>query len=121
MLKRPRFSKLKIGAVFWGNAICSTAYRTGETPTPKITVLYTQTDYLVRDSLSLVYLAMTYFPRSYAPSILGPGGLNFRVRYGNGWNPSGIITRCNSQFDVGYSWFELELFSSKTRIKVFML
>ncbi|MCO1604729.1 hypothetical protein, partial [Desulfosporosinus nitroreducens] len=34
---------------------------------------YTQKNYLVRDSFSLVYLAMTYFPRSYAPSILGPG------------------------------------------------
>ncbi|EHQ87349.1 hypothetical protein DesyoDRAFT_0140 [Desulfosporosinus youngiae DSM 17734] len=27
------------------------------------------------------YLAMTCFPGSYAPSILGPEGLNFRVRY----------------------------------------
>ena len=26
-------------------------------------------------------------------STIGPGGLNFRVRNGNGWGPSGIITR----------------------------
>ena len=43
--------------------------------------------------------------------------LNFRVRYGNGWNPSGMITRCGSMFEARCARFELELFSSKTRIK----
>ena len=33
------------------------------------------------------------FPGSCLPSIVGPGGLNFRVRYGNGWTPSGMVTR----------------------------
>ena len=36
------------------------------------------------------------FPGPFGPSIIGPGGLNFRVRDGNGWNPSGIITRSES-------------------------
>ena len=27
-----------------------------------------------------------------ACSTIGPAGLNFRVRYGNGWNPRGKIT-----------------------------
>ncbi len=31
-------------------------------------------------------------PEAYNPSIIGPGGLNFRVRDGNGWNPSDRYT-----------------------------
>src|SRR5947207_13612817 len=31
-------------------------------------------------------------PRRYQRSTIGPGGLNFRVRYGNGCGPSGIAT-----------------------------
>ncbi|WP_128751450.1 hypothetical protein [Desulfosporosinus sp. HMP52] len=30
-------------------------------------------NYLVRDSSFACYLAITYFPRGYAPSIIGPG------------------------------------------------
>lgn len=33
------------------------------------------------------------FPESCLSSIVGPGGLNYRVRYGNGWTPSGMVTR----------------------------
>ncbi len=32
------------------------------------------------------------FPGPHGPSIIGPGGLNFRVRNGNGCIPSGIAT-----------------------------
>ena len=32
------------------------------------------------------------FPQPRGCSIIGPGGLNFRVRNGNGWNPSGMVT-----------------------------
>ena len=32
------------------------------------------------------------FPHPHGCSIIGPGGLNFRVRNGNGWNPSGMVT-----------------------------
>ena len=32
------------------------------------------------------------FPQPHGCSIIGPGGLNFRVRDGNGWNPSGKVT-----------------------------
>ena len=32
-------------------------------------------------------------PGALAPSTIGAGGLNFRVRDGNGWVPSAIITR----------------------------
>ena len=31
-------------------------------------------------------------PRTYARSTIGPAGLNFRVRDGNGWIPRGMIT-----------------------------
>src|SRR5438105_2736551 len=32
------------------------------------------------------------FPQPHGGSSMGPGGLNFRVRDGNGWNPSGMAT-----------------------------
>src|SRR6266705_3297142 len=32
------------------------------------------------------------FPQPYSGSIIGPGGLNFRVRDGNGCDPSGMAT-----------------------------
>jgi hypothetical protein len=32
------------------------------------------------------------FPQPCGCSIIGPGGLNGRVRDGNGWNPSGMAT-----------------------------
>ena len=57
------------------------------------------------------------FPGACAPSIIGPGGLNFRVRDGNGWNPSGMITRCCSRFEARCARFELELFSEENKIK----
>ena len=31
-------------------------------------------------------------PHTFACSTIGPAGLNFRVRDGNGWNPRGMIT-----------------------------
>ena len=40
-----------------------------------------------------IILATTYFPGALRPSIVGPGGLNYRVRNGNGWTPTGKITR----------------------------
>ena len=39
------------------------------------------------------------FPLPHSSSSIGPGGLNFRVRYGNGWYPSGKATG-NSQRDT---------------------
>ena len=32
------------------------------------------------------------FPQPRSCSIIGPGGLNFRVRDGNGCGPSGVVT-----------------------------
>ena len=32
-------------------------------------------------------------PRRYQRSTIGAGGLNFRVRDGNGWDPSAIVAR----------------------------
>ena len=48
------------------------------------------------------------FPGFCNPSIIGPGGLNFRVRDGNGWNPSGIVTRSYSWFEARCATFESE-------------
>ena len=39
-----------------------------------------------------IILAATYSPREN-PSTIGPGGLNYRVRDGNGCDPSGMATR----------------------------
>ena len=38
-------------------------------------------------------LAMSYSPTPLQGSTIGAGGLNFRVRNGNGWIPSAIVTR----------------------------
>ena len=38
-------------------------------------------------------LAMTYFPTPLGGSIIGVGGLDFRVRDGNGYDTSTVITR----------------------------
>ena len=37
-------------------------------------------------------LATTYSPTADG-STIGAGGLNFRVRNGNGWDPSAVVTR----------------------------
>src|SRR5207249_10138534 len=37
------------------------------------------------------------FPQPHGGSSMGPGGLNFRVRDGNGWNPSGMATGNSEQ------------------------
>ncbi|MGC7873869.1 hypothetical protein ACPUYX_20495, partial [Desulfosporosinus sp. SYSU MS00001] len=51
--------------------------RTGGTPVGIFHFLHeTQIDCHIWQSIAC-YLAMTYFPRGYAPSIIGPGGLNF--------------------------------------------
>jgi hypothetical protein len=41
-------------------------------------------------------------PGAPAPSTIGAGGLNFRVRNGNGWFPSAITTRQDTVF--GYTF-----------------
>ena len=38
-------------------------------------------------------LATSYSPTSLQGSTIGAGGLNFRVRDGNGWDPSAVVTR----------------------------
>ena len=38
-------------------------------------------------------LATTYSPTAVCRSTIGAGGLNFRVRNGNGWVPAAIVTR----------------------------
>ena len=57
-------------------------------------IIYTQTqkDHRLDGLFALTWQLLT-FPGPCGPSIISPGGLNFRVRDGNGWNPSGIVTR----------------------------
>ena len=38
-------------------------------------------------------LATSYSPTAVCRSTIGAGGLNFRVRNGNGWVPSALVTR----------------------------
>ncbi len=40
-------------------------------------------------------------PHTFAYSTIGPAGLNFRVRDGNGWNPRGKITANSSALSRG--------------------
>ena len=56
--------------------------------------VYTQTTKKppIKGGLKLI-LAITYFPKALRLSIVGPDGLNFRVRNGNGWTPTGNVTR----------------------------
>ena len=49
---------------------------------------------------------------SRSRGIVGPGGLNFRVRDGNGWDPSGIVTRY--LFLYLFSFFPFPIFRSLT-------
>ena len=39
-------------------------------------------------------------PRTFARSTIGPAGLNYRVRDGNGWIPRGKITDFASSFQL---------------------
>ena len=39
-------------------------------------------------------------PHTFACSTIGPAGLNFRVRDGNGWIPRGMITDFDSSFQL---------------------
>src|SRR5215471_326112 len=48
-----------------------------------------QTDFSVRP---LLMRQRPTLPHTFAYSTIGPAGLNFRVRDGNGWNPRGMIT-----------------------------
>ena len=43
-------------------------------------------------------------PHTFACSTIGPAGLNYRVRDGNGWIPRGMITDVLSSFWLGSSW-----------------
>jgi hypothetical protein len=43
-------------------------------------------------------------PHTFARSTIGPAGLNFRVRDGNGWNPRGKITDNLEQLLATSSW-----------------
>ena len=40
-------------------------------------------------------------PHTFACSTIGPAGLNFRVRDGNGWNPRGKITDKSEPSAIG--------------------
>ena len=41
-------------------------------------------------------------PHTFACSTIGPAGLNFRVRDGNGWNPLAKVTQ--NLHDAGHIW-----------------
>jgi hypothetical protein len=43
-------------------------------------------------------------PHTFACSNIGPAGLNFRVRDGNGWIPRGKITDKSKQLLASGSW-----------------
>jgi len=53
-----------------------------------------KTEKAIEISLNGLYLCrqLPTLPHTFACSTIGPAGLNFRVRDGNGWNPRGKIT-----------------------------
>src|SRR5271157_2225442 len=46
-------------------------------------------------------------PHTFACSTIGPAGLNFRVRDGNGWNPRGKITDKSEQRSLAFGRLSL--------------
>src|ERR1700687_1727121 len=46
----------------------------------------------VRNVAFILCRQLPTLPHTFACSTIGPAGLNFRVRDGNGWNPRGKIT-----------------------------
>ena len=48
--------------------------------------------YLCRQLPDFILSEVEGLPHTFACSTIGPAGLNFRVRDGNGWNPRGKIT-----------------------------
>jgi hypothetical protein len=62
----------------------------------KATLVYERGLYLCRQLPTL--------PHTFACSTIGPAGLNFRVRDGNGWNPRGKITDNLMQLLAISSW-----------------
>src|SRR5579859_1521059 len=47
---------------------------------------------LINVAFSILMRRRPTLPYTFAYSTIGPAGLNFRVRDGNGWNPRGKIT-----------------------------
>ena len=56
--------------------------------------MYIKAEKAIEISLNGLYLCrqLPTLPHTFACSTIGPAGLNFRVRDGNGWNPRGKIT-----------------------------
>src|SRR4029077_11200109 len=54
-------------------------------------------------------------PHTFACSTIGPAGLNFRVRDGNGWNPRGKITDFFSSFELAALGLQLCLAGARLR------
>jgi hypothetical protein len=52
-------------------------------------------------SLLILMRRRPTLPHTFACSTIGPAGLNFRVRDGNGWNPRGMITANWSALGAG--------------------
>jgi hypothetical protein len=52
---------------------------------------------------------MTYSPTPQGGSTIGAGELNCRVRNGNGWDLSAVLTRLLVYRVRGFSWFSLSL------------
>ena len=49
-------------------------------------------DFTISELFQITSRQRPTFPQPRGCSIIGPGGLNFRVRNGNGWTPSGMVT-----------------------------
>src|SRR5262249_21701924 len=70
--------------LFAGGGARATSFSTHQTEKEKATLISERGLYLCRQRPTL--------PHTFACSTIGPAGLNFRVRDGNGWIPRGKIT-----------------------------
>src|SRR5436305_14172078 len=63
-----------------------------------------ETARLISQSSRYLCRQLPTLPHSSPCSTVGPAGLNFRVRDGNGWNPRGKITDFVSQLPQRHPW-----------------
>ena len=87
----------------WGIPADSDSPRQGHCQSPRVFATFLVTVYLnVLCCLKIKSLAMTYSSTPRGDSTIGAEELNFRVRYGNGWDLFAIVTRHNSQIKKTY-------------------
>ena len=87
------------------SVVCGRCWSVGRAPSPakiRSPQVFGAKEKAVEISLNSLYLSrrLPTLPHTFACSTIGPAGLNFRVRDGNGWIPRGKITDNLRRFAV---------------------